>query len=97
MMESNSPRSSHIPLHCGHQLMVMDDLPKTTETSLTVRHLTHGRSVASTLAFSTASISSLSQRSDPLSTRFLSCRSSSLNSQMPRQFGQDSNGIEPIR
>src|SRR5690348_8977382 len=91
---SNSPRSSHIPWHLGHQSIRIEDFPKCTAANFVVLHFTQGRFVEITLVFSRFSISSLSHRRDPPSARFLSFRSSSLTSHMPLHLGQPSNCIE---
>src|SRR5579863_4766658 len=90
---SNSPRSSHIPRHCGHQSTITEDLPKSTDTSFAVLHVGHARSVALALDFPISSISSFSQRKEPCSTLFFNFLSSSLTSQIPLHLGQPSNSI----
>src|ERR1700722_5025421 len=95
-MPSNSPRSSHIPWHCGHQSIRIEELPKITETMFTVLHFTQGRFVATMLVFSMFSISSFIQRREPSSSLFFSFRNSSFTSQRPLHLEQPSNCILKI-
>ena len=93
-MISNSPLSSQMPWHLGHQSTMTEDLPKRTATIFTVLHLTQERLVGRALVFSMSAISSLSQRNEPSSTLFFRRRSSSLMSQIPLHLAQPSNWME---